>query len=119
MFGDETETKTMWSESLFDSLYTALRRGGKEEAIRGVVKDLKAKGYGNVVLVSKVQQKLGAEQANRLRGILGMPVAKGRAGAGARAGARKGGRKSSQSASGLQSMLRMLGDLWEKLTRVK
>lgn len=116
MSGDETETKTMWSESLFDTLYMALRRGGREEAIRDVVKDLRAKGYGNIVLVSKVQQKLGAEQANRLRGILGMPVAKAKARA--RAGARKG-RRGRQAAPAGQSLLRTLGDLWEKLTRVK
>ena len=71
---EETEMKTMWSESLFDALYLALRKN-REQIIKSTVKDLGEKGYDHDYLVSNVQQKLGVMQANRLRSVLGMRVA--------------------------------------------
>ncbi len=67
---ETTEAKTMWSESLFETLYTAIERKKGKEIILDVVKDLNGKGYKNEVLVQKVQKRLGGKASSELHSML-------------------------------------------------
>ncbi len=64
-----TEVKTMWSETLLESLYVALQKN-KEDVLKEVLDELKAKGYKNDYLIEKVQKKVGPNAAVRLKSLL-------------------------------------------------
>ncbi|OGT35980.1 MAG: hypothetical protein A2W28_08675 [Gammaproteobacteria bacterium RBG_16_51_14] len=72
---DETQTtttkvKTMWSESLLESLYVALEKNKANKTIIEIIRDLRAKGYQNDYLIEKVQKQAGTTAATRLKGLL-------------------------------------------------
>ena len=67
---EATEIKTMWSESLLESLYVALRKQKEDKIVREVIADLRAKGYGDEYLMNKVKQKVGTTAAARIESLL-------------------------------------------------
>ena len=71
---EETEVKTMWSETLLESLYVAMEKEKGDKIVVGIIKDLKAKGYENEYLIDKVQKKIGPSAAQRLTVLLGSGV---------------------------------------------
>jgi len=73
---EETEVKTMWSETLLESLYVAMEKQKGNKIVIGIIKDLKAKGYENDYLIDKVGKKVGPAAAARLKSLLsgGAPI---------------------------------------------
>lgn len=76
-----TSARTMWSESLFESLYLALRKGKENDVIMGIVNDIKAKQYKDNYIIRKTKKDLGAVEGARVEALLtgkaiNRPVAK-------------------------------------------
>lgn len=70
-----TGAKTMWSESLFESLYLALRKGKENDVIMGIVNDIKAKQYKDNYIIRRTKKDLGAVEGARVEALLtGKPV---------------------------------------------
>ena len=65
-----TEVKTMWFETLLESLYVALEKNKGNKTILEILRDLRAKGYQNDYLIEKVQKQVGTTAAARLKGLL-------------------------------------------------
>ncbi len=67
---EETEVKTMWSETLLESLYVAMEKQIENNTVIGIIKDLKAKNYEDEYLIDKIGKKVGPEAAARLKSLL-------------------------------------------------
>lgn len=65
-----TEIKTMWSESLLESLYVALKKEKEDKLVKEVLDDLKAKEYDNEYILNKVKRKVGPAAATRVEALL-------------------------------------------------
>ena len=65
-----TEVKTMWSESLLESLYVALRKDKEDKIVQEVISDLKAKEYEDDYIINKVKKKVGPTAAVRIEALL-------------------------------------------------
>lgn len=65
-----TEIKTMWSESLLETLYVALRKEKEDAVIQEIIVDLRAKEYDDEYLINKVTKKIGPTAAVRMKGLL-------------------------------------------------
>lgn len=66
-----TEVKTMWSETLLESLYVALEKN-KSDVLMEVLDELKVKGYENDYLIEKVKKKIGPNAVVILKNALGI-----------------------------------------------
>lgn len=70
-----TRAKTMWSESLFEGLYLALKKGKKNDAIMAILRDIKAKQYKDHYIIRKTKRDLGPMEGARVAALLsGKPV---------------------------------------------
>lgn len=70
-----TRAKTMWSESLFEGLYLALKKGKKNDVIMGILRDIKAKQYKDHYIIRKTKRDLGPTEGARVAALLsGKPV---------------------------------------------
>lgn len=70
-----TRAKTMWSESLFEGLYLALKKGKKNDVIMGILRDIKAKQYKDHYIIRKTKRDLGPAEGARIAALLsGKPV---------------------------------------------
>lgn len=67
---EATEIKTMWSESLLETLYVALRKDKEDELIQEIIVDLRAKEYDDEYLINKVTKKVGPTAAARMKNLL-------------------------------------------------
>ena len=67
---EATEIKTMWSESLLETLYVALRKDKEDALIQEVIVDLRAKDYDDEYLINKVKKKVGPAAATRMEMLL-------------------------------------------------
>lgn len=67
---EATEIKTMWSESLLETLYVALRKDKEDALIQEVIVDLRAKEYDDEYLINKVTKKVGPTAASRMKNLL-------------------------------------------------
>jgi len=65
-----TEVKTMWSESLLEGLYDALKKQKGDRVLVGIIRELKAKGYDSRYLIDKVSKKIGPKAGDRMRELL-------------------------------------------------
>lgn len=70
MTEDRTRTKTLWSETQFEILYSAIQKNRPDAEIVEIVKDLKSRGFPPSYVVQKVQDKVGMTSGNRLKGII-------------------------------------------------
>lgn len=64
------EVQTMWSESLLEHLYLALKKGKDDVFIQELIDELKAKEYDDEFLLKKVTMKVGATGAARITVLL-------------------------------------------------
>lgn len=64
-----TEVKTMWSETLLESLYIALEKKASAAKVREILAELKQKGYRRDYLIEKVTKKVGPNAADDLKRI--------------------------------------------------
>ncbi|HIF50865.1 MAG TPA: hypothetical protein EYQ42_04970 [Thiotrichaceae bacterium] len=67
---DKEEVQTMWSESLLEHLYLALRKNKDNAMILELIEELRAKEYDDEFLINKVKMKVGQNEATRLEGLL-------------------------------------------------
>ncbi|MCG8378781.1 MAG: hypothetical protein MI865_04810 [Proteobacteria bacterium] len=65
-----TEIKTMWSESLLESLYVALRKDKEDKIVQEIIADLRAKEYDDEYITNKVKKKVGPTAATRIVALL-------------------------------------------------
>ena len=78
-----TEIKTMWSESLLETLYVTLRKDKEDSVVLEVIADLRAKDYDDEYLINKVKKKVGPTAAVRMKNLLEGKTTGGSAAAGA------------------------------------
>jgi hypothetical protein len=68
---EKEEIQTMWSESLLEHLYLALKKNKEDEMIMELIGELRAKDYDDDFLIKKVTQKVGEATAiTRLKNLL-------------------------------------------------
>ncbi|MFT5395424.1 MAG: hypothetical protein ACI85N_000608 [Gammaproteobacteria bacterium] len=67
---DKKEVQTMWSESLLEHLYLALKKNKEDELILELIEELRAKEYDDEFIIQKVTMKVGAEGATRITALL-------------------------------------------------
>lgn len=78
---EKEEVQTMWSESLLEHLYLALKKGKDDAFIQELISELKAKEYDDEFLIKKVKMKVGGPETARMKALLsgktigGTPVA--------------------------------------------
>ena len=63
---------TMWSESLIEGLYIGIAKSGNDNALKGLIKELKEKGYENNYLINKVTTNVGPTEGRRLKALMGL-----------------------------------------------
>lgn len=68
---EDAAVKTLWTQSMFESLFSALRSGGDDERIREVVESLSDKGYSTSILIDKVRKAEGPKAAARVMRLCG------------------------------------------------
>ena len=83
MSDDETRMKTLWTQTLFDDLYSALKKGKSDTEIKQLLADLKDKEMPPAYLVKKVFEAVNPASAKRVEALLAgrSTVAGGKAGA--------------------------------------
>ncbi len=68
---DKKEVQTMWSESLLEHLYLALKKDKDDAMILELIEELRAKDYDDDFLIKKVTQKVGnASAVSRVTNLL-------------------------------------------------
>ena len=67
---DKKEVQTMWSESLLEHLYLALKKNKEDELILELIEELRAKEYDDEFIIQKVTMKVGAPGATRVTALL-------------------------------------------------
>ncbi len=82
MSGKE-EVQTMWSESLLEHLYLALKKDKDDAMIMELIEELRAKDYDDDFLIKKVTQKVGGGAIPRLTNLLSGKTTGGSAATGA------------------------------------
>lgn len=74
MDGDEqtsmTTAKTLWTETILEILYLALKYDSPDDKVREVLKQVRMKGCKAAYIIRKVDQKLGEHAALRVKGLL-------------------------------------------------
>jgi hypothetical protein len=63
---------TMWSESLIEGLYIGIAKSGNDNALKGLIKELREKGYENNYLINKVITNVGPAEGRRLKALMGL-----------------------------------------------
>ena len=60
---DKKEVQTMWSESLLEHLYLALKKDKDDALLWEIIEELRAKDYDDDFLIKKVKQKVNTDAA--------------------------------------------------------
>ena len=60
----------MWSESLLEHLYLALKKNKEDAMILELIEELRAKEYDDEFIIQKVTMKVGASGATRVTALL-------------------------------------------------
>lgn len=84
---DKTRTKTLWTETLLENLFEALRRNKSDGAIKKVLAELREKDIPTGYMVQKTRSEVGPREAKRLELLLAA-ASKARRGAAPRSGNR-------------------------------
>ena len=67
---DETRMKTLWTQTLFEDLYGALKKGKSDAELKKLLNDLKGKEMPLRYVIRKVSDDVGPQHAKRLEAIL-------------------------------------------------
>lgn len=68
---DKKEVQTMWSESLLEHLYLALKKDKDDALLWEIIEELRAKDYDDDFLIKKVKQKVNTDAAvSRITNLL-------------------------------------------------
>jgi hypothetical protein len=65
-----TTAKTLWSETILEVLYLALKYDKPDKDIREILELVKTKGGKPEYIIQKVNQKLGEEAASRVEALM-------------------------------------------------
>lgn len=65
-----TTAKTLWTETILDILYLALKYDKPDKDISELLKQLRMKGCKPLYIVKKTRQKLGEGAASRVRALM-------------------------------------------------
>jgi hypothetical protein len=106
-----TEVKTMWSETLLETLYVAMEKNKGNNVVIPILKDLKEKGYEKDYLIEKVGKKVGPAAAARLKNLYSggaKSAAPAAASTSQAAGAQRTSRAAPQKPEGMVSKLKGL-----------
>ena len=76
MLDEDTQPKTLWSQTQFDMLYIALDRGKPDIFIKEIMRDLYKRGFPPEYVIPRVRKKLGMVASNRIKLILRPPKKK-------------------------------------------
>ncbi|MBL1143239.1 MAG: hypothetical protein HND53_14590 [Proteobacteria bacterium] len=86
----DKEIQTMWSESLLEHLYLALKKDKEDELLMELITELRAKDYDDDFLIKKVTQKVeDATAVSRLKNLLDGKTTGGSSASGASTGEEK------------------------------
>lgn len=69
MSEDKTVTRTLWTDTLFDLLATAIKRNNETEA-KKLLKEIRAKGYRRERMMQHMQKHLEAAQISQLKRLV-------------------------------------------------
>lgn len=64
---DQTQVKTLWSETLVEILLDALKNNRNDAVVLGTLRELREKGYKRQYVLDKVERALGTGAAIRVR----------------------------------------------------
>jgi len=64
------EIQTMWSESLLEHLYLALKKNKDDEMILELIGELREKDYDDDFIIKKVTMKVGGAAVTRVTALL-------------------------------------------------
>lgn len=70
MLEEDTQTKTLWSQTQFEMLYLALDRGKPDIFIKEIMVDLYKRGFPPEYVIPRVRKKLGMVASNRIKLIM-------------------------------------------------
>ena len=73
MADEDTQPKTLWSQTQFELLYVALDRGKPDVVIKEILADLSRRGFPPDYVIPRVRRKLGIVASNRIKLILRNP----------------------------------------------
>ena len=73
MLDEDTQPKTLWSQTQFDLLYLALKRGKPDGMIKAIMMDLNKRGFPPEYVIPRMRKKLGMVASNRIKLILRAP----------------------------------------------
>ncbi|NCF81135.1 MAG: hypothetical protein GWP74_05920 [Proteobacteria bacterium] len=73
MLNEDTQPKTLWSQTQFDLLYIALSRSKPDIFIKEIMVDLNRRGFPPEYVLPRVRKKLGMVAYNRIKLILRKP----------------------------------------------
>lgn len=65
-----TTAKTLWTETILEVLYLALKYDRPDSKVREVLNQVRMKGCKPAYIIRKVNQKLGEQAALRVTGLL-------------------------------------------------
>ena len=66
----ETVTKTLWSETLIEVLCVTLQKNKPDDQILKILRDIRAKGFKDAYVISKVRNDLDNVAASRVKALL-------------------------------------------------
>jgi len=66
----ETVAKTLWSETLIEVLCVALSKNKGDEQIIKILTDIRAKGFKDPYVISKVRNDIDNAAASRVKALL-------------------------------------------------
>jgi len=67
---DQTQEYTMWSESLMEGLFVALRKKKGDQVIVRLLRDLRSRNLSDEAILDAVSDKVGAGAMVRVRALL-------------------------------------------------
>ena len=73
MLNEDTQPKTLWSQTQFDLLYIALARSKPDIFIKEIMVDPNRRGFPPEYVLPRVRKKLGMVASNRIKLILRKP----------------------------------------------
>lgn len=67
---EQTELKTLWSETILEILYAALQKDKSDAQIIDALKDIQKKGYKPDYIINKVEKKVDKQASIRVKNLL-------------------------------------------------
>ena len=66
----KTTAKTLWTETLLEILYETLRKNASDTDVKKVLAECRTKGFKRSYILQKVEKKVNAQAAQRVKAFL-------------------------------------------------